>query len=58
MALAAVLSKGIVLLLLIHCLLLLSLFVAGRFGPCFIMQYVLISFVIIFLRMKELFALL
>ena len=57
-ALAAVPSKRIVLLLLIHCLLLLSLFVGVVFGPCFIMKYVLITFAIISLRMQVLVALL
>ena len=54
-ALAAVGSKCIALLLLSHCLLLMSYFVGGCFGPFY---YALISFVIISLRMKELFALL
>ena len=46
-ALAAVHSKAVVLLLLIHCLLLLPLFCGGFvFGPCFVVQY-LVSFIVL-----------
>ena len=44
MALAAVRSKVVVLLLLIHCLLLLPLFYGDFvFGPCFVVQYLVLS---------------
>ena len=39
-------SKGVVLLLLIHCLLLLSLLVGVVFDPCFVTHY-LVSFLVL-----------
>ena len=52
---AAVRSKVVVLLLLIHCILLLPLFYGGSvFGACFVMQY-LVSFMML---MREVVALL
>ena len=47
MALAAVLSKAVVLLLFIHCLLFLPLFVlfGEVLGPCFVVQY-FVSFLV------------
>ena len=45
MVLAAVCSETMALLLLIHCLIILPLFVKVLFGPCFVMYY-LVSFVV------------
>ena len=47
-------SKAVVLLLLIHCLLLPSLFCRGfMVGPCFVVRYLVSSFAIISLGKKD-----
>ena len=48
MALAAVCSKAVVLLLLSYCLLLIILFVGVVFGPWFVMYY-FVSFLVVLL---------